>query len=43
MLQRKTHYEQVPVEIVKKIAEVEVQQEAPEEPKRPPKKRPAKD
>jgi hypothetical protein len=42
MLQRKTHYEQVPVEIVKKIAEEEVQQEAPE-PKRPPKKRPAKD
>ena len=43
MLKPKTHFEQVPVEIVKKIAEVEVLQEAPEEPKRPLKKKLAKD
>jgi len=39
----KTHFEQVPVEIAKKIAEVEVQQEATEQLKRPPKKKLAKD
>ena len=38
MLKSKTHFEQVPVEVVKKIAEIELPREAAELLKRPPKK-----
>jgi hypothetical protein len=39
MLKSKTHFEQVPVEVVKKIAEIAVPQEATEPLKPPPKKK----
>jgi hypothetical protein len=39
MLKSKTHFEQVPVEVVKKIAGIEVPPEAAEPLKRPPKKK----
>jgi hypothetical protein len=39
MLKSKTHFEQVPVEVVKKIAELEVPPEAAEPLKPPPKKK----
>jgi hypothetical protein len=39
MLKAKTHFEQVPIEVVKKIAKIEVPQEAAEPLKPPPKKK----
>jgi len=39
MPKSKTHFEQVPVEVVKKIAESEIPPEAAEPFKRPPKKK----
>jgi hypothetical protein len=39
MPKSKTHFEQVPVEVVKKIAEIELSPEAAETLKRPPKKK----
>jgi hypothetical protein len=39
MLKSKTHFEQVPVELVKKIAQIELPQEAAESLKPPPKKK----
>jgi hypothetical protein len=39
MLKSKTHFEQVPIDVVKKIAQIEVPQEAAEPLKPPPKKK----